>query len=105
MPLDGGRVHAVVQGRGPDLVLIHGANGNARDFTFDLVDRMARDFRVIAFDRPGFGHSDAFGGLKSPLAQAQVLRDAAAELGVTAPSCWAIPMAGRWRWPGPCRRG
>lgn len=85
VPLEGGRVHAVVQGQGPDLVLIHGANGNARDFTFDLVDRMAQDFRVIAFDRPGFGFSDAFGGLKSPLAQAQVLRDAAAELGVERP--------------------
>jgi len=83
--LDGGRVHAVVQGQGPDLVLIHGANGNARDFTFDLAGRMAQEFRVISFDRPGFGHSDAFGGLKSPMAQAQVLRDAAAELGVDRP--------------------
>lgn len=85
VPLEGGRIHAVMQGQGPDLVLIHGANGNARDFTFDLADRMARDFRVIVFDRPGFGHSDAFGGLKSPMAQAQVLRDAAAELGVESP--------------------
>ncbi|MBN2760611.1 MAG: alpha/beta hydrolase [Rhodobacteraceae bacterium] len=83
--LDGGRVHAVVQGQGPDLVLIHGANGNARDFTFDLVGRMARDFRVIALDRPGFGYSDPFGGPKSPLAQAAILRDAAAELGVERP--------------------
>lgn len=85
VPLEGGRIHAVMQGQGPDLVLIHGANGNARDFTFDLADRMARDFRVIVFDRPGFGHSDAFGGLKSPMAQAQVLRGAAAELGVKSP--------------------
>ena len=54
-------------------------------FTFDLAGRMAQEFRVISFDRPGFGHSDAFGGLKSPMAQAQVLRDAAAELGVDRP--------------------
>jgi len=83
--LEGGRVHAVVQGQGPDLILIHGANGNARDFTFDLVGRMARDFRVIALDRPGFGHSDAFGGPESPLDQAAILRAAVDRLGVTRP--------------------
>ncbi|SUZ32442.1 Haloalkane dehalogenase 2 [Roseibaca ekhonensis] len=83
--LDGGRVHAVVQGEGPDLVLIHGANGNARDFTFDLVGRMAQDFRVIALDRPGFGHSDAFGGPESPLDQATILRAAVDQLGVERP--------------------
>ena len=85
VPLPGGRIHAVVQGSGPDLVLIHGANGNARDFTLDLMGRMAGDFRVIAFDRPGFGHSDAFGGPESPQEQAAILRDAAAALGVTRP--------------------
>ena len=85
IPLAGGRVHAVVQGVGPDLVLIHGANGNARDFTLDLVGRMAQDFRVIALDRPGFGFSDDFGGPESPQEQARILRDAAAELGVTQP--------------------
>lgn len=83
--LEGGRVHAVVQGQGPDLVLIHGANGNARDFTFDLAARMAQDFRVIALDRPGFGHSDAFGGPESPLDQAKILRAAVDRLGVARP--------------------
>lgn len=83
--LDGGRVHAVVQGQGPDLILIHGANGNARDFTFDLASRMASDFRVIALDRPGFGHSDAFGGLDSPQDQAEILRAAVARLDVSRP--------------------
>lgn len=85
VPLADGRIHAVVRGSGPDLILIHGANGNARDFTLDLVGRMARDFRVIAFDRPGFGHSDAFIGPESPSDQARILRAAAAELGVEKP--------------------
>lgn len=83
--LDGGRVHAVVQGQGPDLVLIHGANGNARDFTFELAGRMEADFRVVTLDRPGFGHSDAFGGLESPLDQAAILRAAVDRLGVERP--------------------
>ncbi|MFU8899354.1 MAG: alpha/beta fold hydrolase [Roseinatronobacter sp.] len=80
-----GRIHAVIQGQGPDLVMIHGANGNSRDFSFDLMARMADDFRVIAFDRPGFGFSDDFGGPDSPVVQADILRVAAATLGLEDP--------------------
>lgn len=80
-----GRIHAIVRGQGPDLVMIHGANGNARDFSLDLIDRLAGDFRVIAFDRPGFGFSDNFGGLTSPVAQADLLRAAGAQLGIENP--------------------
>lgn len=80
-----GRIHAIIRGQGPDLVMIHGANGNARDFSFDLMDRMAGEFRVIAFDRPGFGFSDGFGGPESPVDQADILRAAAAALDVENP--------------------
>ncbi len=83
--LQGGRIHAVVRGSGPDLVMIHGANGNARDFSFDLMDRMSGEFRVIAFDRPGFGFSDDFGGPTSPIVQADLLRQAAMLLGAERP--------------------
>lgn len=102
-----GRVHAVVRGEGPDLVLIHGASGNARDFTFDLVARLEADFRVIVFDRPGLGHSDPHPDApESPIAQAESLRAAAAVLGVRAPvvlghsyggavaMAWALAAAG-----------
>ncbi|MFN7004058.1 MAG: alpha/beta fold hydrolase [Roseinatronobacter sp.] len=80
-----GRIHAIVRGQGPDLVMIHGANGNARDFSFDLMDRMANEFRVIAFDRPGFGFSDDFGTVESPIDQADILRAAAQRLDVENP--------------------
>lgn len=84
--VDGARVHALVRGAGPDLVLIHGASGNLRDFTFALVDRLAQSYRVIAFDRPGFGHSDPLpAGDYSLDSQALRLRKAAATLGVTRP--------------------
>lgn len=84
--VDGRRVHAHVSGRGPDLVLIHGASGNLRDFTFDLVGRLEGDFRVIAFDRPGMGYSDDLGDASvSPIAQADALRAAAGHLGVHQP--------------------
>ena len=45
-------------GEGPDVVLIHGAFGSLRDFTFDLSDRLSERYRVIAFDRPGLGYTD-----------------------------------------------
>lgn len=70
----------------PDLVLIHGANGNLRDFTFDLVGRLNSDFRVIAVDRPGLGWSDSLGETDSdPREQARVLRLALDQLGVDNP--------------------
>ena len=84
--VDGRRVHAMVQGRGPDVVLIHGAGGNLRDFTFDLAGRLARDFRVTAFDRPGLGFSDDLGQAGAdPRMQAAHLQKAAALLGLRRP--------------------
>lgn len=84
--VEGRRVHAHVQGQGPDLVLIHGASGNTRDFTFALVDRLAQEYRVIAFDRPGLGWSDDMGpeGI-SPMMQARLLQAAADQLDVRRP--------------------
>ncbi len=91
---DGRQVHAFVTGSGPDLVLIHGASGNLRDFTFDFVDRVKGNYRVIAFDRPGLGYtdraSDAYGGAfnrnaESPAEQADMLWAAAQKLGVERP--------------------
>lgn len=82
----GRRVHAVTGGTGPDLILIHGASGSSRDFTFAHMPRLAAGFRVTAFDRPGLGHSDPVpGGNVDPAAQVAVLRAAAAQLGVTRP--------------------
>lgn len=91
---DGRRVHAVVAGHGPDLVLIHGASGNTRDFTFDFMRLAAAHYRTIAFDRPGMGYTDraseAYGGLfnpaaESPAEQAAMLKEAADLLGATRP--------------------
>ncbi len=82
--VNGLRVHVLVAGAGPDLLLIHGASGNARDVTLALADRLTRDFRVIAFDRPGLGHSDPLPD-DSLSAQARHLSAAAAQLGVTDP--------------------
>lgn len=83
--VDGHTVHAYVTGSGPDLVLIHGASGNLRDFTFSLTAKLAPDYRVIAFDRPGLGWTDGIPDGDSPAVQATLLRHAATQLGVTNP--------------------
>lgn len=91
---DGRRVHAVVAGHGPDLILIHGASGNTRDFTFSFMQRLTDRYRTIAFDRPGLGYtdrvSDAYGGpcntaAESVVEQAAMLKEAADILGVQNP--------------------
>lgn len=84
--VEGRRIHAHVEGAGPDLILIHGASGNARDFTFRMVAALKDRYRVIAFDRPGLGWSDPWGpDAISPTVQAAILQAAARDLGVTRP--------------------
>jgi len=84
--VDGVRVHAVVRGSGPDLVLIHGSSGNTGDFSLSLLDRLATKFRVIAFDRPGLGYTDDIGTSGATLSQqADLLRRAAHSLGADTP--------------------
>lgn len=92
--VNGARVHVVVAGQGPDLVLIHGASGNTRDFTFSFADQVKDRYRVLVFDRPGLGYTDhadpRFAGsyssaAESPAVQARMLQAAAAQLGATKP--------------------
>lgn len=84
--IDGLRVHVVVVGEGPDLVLIHGASGNERDFTFSFLDLVRDRYRVIVFDRPGLGYSDRLPvGSEDIFTQARHLSKAAAALGADRP--------------------
>jgi pimeloyl-ACP methyl ester carboxylesterase len=94
LTVDGRQVHAVTRGTGPDLVLLHGASGNLRDFTLAFMDRLTDRYRVTAFDRPGLGHtdrvSDAFARPfarfgESPADQAALLAAAADRLGLDRP--------------------
>jgi pimeloyl-ACP methyl ester carboxylesterase len=84
--VNGHRVHAVIMGDGPDIVLIHGASGNTRDLTFDLAPRLAARYRVIVLDRPGLGHTDRIDGDGASITeQAALLQAAAAALGAERP--------------------
>jgi pimeloyl-ACP methyl ester carboxylesterase len=105
------RVHYAAQGDGPPVVLIHGASGNLRDFTFSLTKKLAAaGLRAVAFDRPGLGWSDRAPVRGwSPMTQARVLRSAAGELGIERPvvvgHSWggAVAMAWAVETPGAVR--
>lgn len=91
--VDGSNIHIKSQGQGPDIVVIHGASGSLRDFTFNLVDKLSPRYRVTSVDRPGLGWSDrasGYGGVfskqgESPVLQARLLRAAVSASGVQNP--------------------
>ena len=84
--VDGHAVHTKVIGSGPDLVLIHGASGNMRDFTNGLAEKLALDYRVILLDRPGLGYSARLGSSGATITQqADLLHRAARQLGADRP--------------------
>jgi pimeloyl-ACP methyl ester carboxylesterase len=56
--VDGVHLHYVERGNGRPVVLFHGNGSMIRDFeSSGLIDLAAENYRVIVFDRPGFGHS------------------------------------------------
>ena len=57
LEVEGARLHVLDRGQGPPVVLIHGLGGQIGHFAHSLVGRLADDFRVVAFDRPGSGYS------------------------------------------------
>jgi pimeloyl-ACP methyl ester carboxylesterase len=91
--VDGTPVHVLIAGNGPDLVLLHGASGNVRDWTFGFADRVSDRYRVIMFDRPGLGWTGRLRGMsgawnpaaETPIQQAAVLQKAAQIIGIEKP--------------------
>ena len=85
MDVDGTRIHYVDRGMGPAIVLLHGNALRLEDFVAaGMIDRLAKDHRVIAFDRPGFGHSDRPHTQSwTPDAQAALLQKALKRLGIS----------------------
>ncbi len=53
-----GRIHVVDVGDGPVVLLIHGSGRSIADWREGVVERLAPNHRVIAFDCYGFGFSD-----------------------------------------------
>src|SRR5271166_4053381 len=53
LDLDGERLHVLDKGVGPPVVMIHGLSGQMGNFTHSLVDRLCKDFRVVALTARG----------------------------------------------------
>lgn len=89
LDVNGTPVHVHIEGSGPDVILIHGAGGNWQDFTFSLISNLKREFRLIAIDRPGHGHtgriSTRAGDVESLNEQADLIHAAAQLVGAKAP--------------------
>jgi pimeloyl-ACP methyl ester carboxylesterase len=79
----GVRLHYLEKGTGPLVVLLHGNATMAQDWVASGVfDALAKTNRVIAFDRPGFGHSSRPRSVVwTPAAQARLIAAALAQRG------------------------
>lgn len=86
--VDGVRLRYLEWGDGPPLVLLHGNGMLADDFDISgVAAEAARRYRVIAFDRPGYGYSERPSGRHwTPQAQAQLIHRALGRIGVAEPS-------------------
>ena len=82
--VDGVRLHCVERGTGTPLILLHGNGSMIQDFqSSGLIDLAAKKYRVIAFDRPGFGHSDRpRSTIWTPKAQADLIAAALKKMGI-----------------------
>ena len=85
--IDGVRLHYLERGAGDALVLLHGNGSMIQDFeTSGLIQLASQNYRVIAFDRPGFGHTNRPSGVVwTPEAQAEIIHKALGKLGVSMP--------------------
>jgi pimeloyl-ACP methyl ester carboxylesterase len=85
--VDGIRLHYLERGQGRPVVLLHGNATMAQEFDISgLLDLASDKYRVIAFDRPGYGYSERpRTTIWDPVAQAQLLYQALQRLGVEQP--------------------
>ena len=82
--VNGVTIHYVERGAGRPLVLFHGNGSMIQDFeSSSLIELAAENYRVIVFDRPGYGHSDRPRNVVwTPQAQADLFFKALQQLGV-----------------------
>jgi len=91
--VDGVRLHYIDRGQGEPVVLLHGNGTMAQDFDLSgVLEIAAGRYRVIAFDRPGYGHSARpRGRMWTPDAQAKLLHEALRQLGIEQPIVMGHP--------------
>jgi pimeloyl-ACP methyl ester carboxylesterase len=85
--VDGMRLHYMERGEGPPLVMLHGRDLMIQELALSgLFELATARYRVIAIDRPGYGHSERpRGRLWTPQSQAALLHAMLARIGVERP--------------------
>lgn len=87
--VNGTPVHVYIEGNGPDVILIHGAGANWKDFTFSMIPQLKGEFRLIAIDRPAHGYTGRIKGrageVESIAEQADLIHAAAQLVGAKRP--------------------
>jgi pimeloyl-ACP methyl ester carboxylesterase len=83
----GTRLHYIESGKGRPVVFLHGNSTMLEDLLISgVLEQTARTYRAVAFDRPGFGHSERPRGRNwTAAAQASVLVAAFKLLGIERP--------------------
>ena len=82
----GAKIHYIDRGTGQPVICLHGNGGTLEDLASSgLIDTLAREYRVIALDRPGFGHSERPQRTWSPEEEAKLLKAFMRQLGIERP--------------------
>jgi 4,5:9,10-diseco-3-hydroxy-5,9,17-trioxoandrosta-1(10),2-diene-4-oate hydrolase len=89
---DGFRIRYAEAGQGSPLVHLHGAGGLRLSPTHDL---LARQFRVIAFEMPGFGNSPENTSTRDMAALGLTMARAAGALGFDKFNLWGTSFGGK----------
>jgi pimeloyl-ACP methyl ester carboxylesterase len=87
LTVDGTRLHYLDRGTGTPVVLLHGNGSMIADFVSSgITECTGAGYRVVAFDRPGFGYSERPRGRRwGPFEQARLLLQAFAQLDIEQP--------------------
>lgn len=84
--VQGVKLHYTEAGEGRPVVFLHGGVLDGRDFDEALKLCAAGGRRALAFDRPGYGHSERPRGPRlTPMKQAELIHEALKELGIERP--------------------
>ena len=100
--VDGVAVHYAERGAGQPVVLLHGNGAMIEDYLLSgLVERLARTYRVITIDRPGYGYTERpRSRLWTAPAQAELMREVVGRLGLVKPvvvgHSWGATVAMAW---------
>jgi pimeloyl-ACP methyl ester carboxylesterase len=84
LDIAGVRLHYLDHGAGPPVLLLHGNGAMVQDFVVSgIFERLIRHYRVVAVDRPGFGHTNRpKSQVWTPAAQAELVHQALLRLGI-----------------------